>query len=302
MYRMPPLNALRAFEAAARHVSFKAAAHELNVTQSAVSRHIRLLEEHVGVRLFDRRHRHVVLTPDGAAYRQSIRAAFTAISDATDAVMAGRDRHRLRLVVPPTCAIRWLVPRLARCHARHPELSIQLTTSHDPVDFQGGEADAAIEYGAGIGSGLAGERLFGEVLVPVLSPGLAAALPEACGPADLDPQMLLHTIQRPQDWPQWFAASGLPPPPVDQGQTFQNSSLAYQAAVDGLGAAMAQLAFVLDELGTGRLVSPFALRLGNPAAYFFVTPRQAARRDAIARFRAWIAEEAAATRASGAGL
>lgn len=299
MLQLPPLNALRAFEVAARHLSFKRAAEELCVTQSAVSRHILNLEDFLGTKLFQRRHRQVVLTREGSVYLQAVREALIGIANATSALAAARDQRMLKLKMPPTCAIRWLVPRLARFHDRHPEVSVQLTTSHDPVNFDRDDVDVAVQYGRRVQRGLEGERLFGEVLVPVVSPKPAVEMPRLDGPADLSPQVLLHSIQRPEDWPRWFAAAGLPAPAVDQGLIFQNSSLTYQGAVDGLGVAMAQLAFVIDELKSGRLTEPFDLRLHHEDAYFFVVPRDRGRLQRVRDFRAWIAEEAAQTRAAG---
>jgi LysR family transcriptional regulator, glycine cleavage system transcriptional activator len=298
LLRLPPLNALRAFEAAARHLSFKAAAEELCVTQSAISRHILNLEDHLGARLFERRHRQVALTRDGQAYVHSVRAAFTGIAGATTALFSDQQQRMLKLKLPPTCAIRWLVPRLARFHAVHPDMSVQVTTSHDPVDFDANDIDAGVEYGPAIGRGLAGERLFGEVLVPVVAARAGGGAPPR-RPEDLGNHLLLHSIQRPDDWPQWFEAAGVPEIGKEQGLIFENSSLTYQGAVDGLGIAMAQVAFVIDELHTGRLTEPFDVRVHHHLAYHFVYPKERSRIDRIRKFHAWIAEEAARTRKVG---
>lgn len=302
MLRLPPLNALRAFEAVARHLSFKRAAEEFRVTQGAVSRHVLRLEAFLGKRLFERGHRQVRLTPDGARYLPAVRDAFVGIADATGALTADRGREMLRLRLPPTCAILWLVPRLARFNTRHPDIPVRVTTSHDPVEFDGGDVDvdAAIHYGGNPAPGLVAERLFGEVLVPAMSPALAARPPRLDAPADLLGHVLLHSIHRPDDWPQWFRLAGVPAPEFPDGLIFENSSLTYQGAIEGLGVAMAQAAFALDEVRSGRLVVPFDLAVRNEAAYAFVVPEANAGLRRVRLFRDWIAAEAALTRAAGA--
>ncbi|HEX9790561.1 MAG TPA: transcriptional regulator GcvA [Kiloniellales bacterium] len=300
MLRLPPLNALRAFESAARHLSFKRAAEELCVSPGAISRHIINLEDHLGVKLFERRYRQVRLTPNGTSYLYATHAAFIGISNATNALMDEDSQKMLKLKLPPTCAIRWLVPRLARFHARHPDLSVQVTTSHDAVDFNKDDIDAGISYGTEIGPGLMGERLFSEVLVPVLSPSLAAQIPDIHRPEGLSECTLLHSLQRPDDWPQWFKVAGVPEISTNQGLIFENSSLTYQGVIEGLGIAIAQLAFVIDELKSGRLITPFNIHVHNPSSYYFVFPKENAKSAKIQRLHAWITHEASLTREIGA--
>ena len=290
------MNALRAFESAARHLSFKAAAGELCVTQGAVSRHVLRLEQFLGTRLFHRLHRQVELTRDGAAYLRETREAFLRIAQATAAIGAGAQDRTLRIMVPPTCAMRWLVPRLGRFHASHPEIAVEVSASHQPVNFARDEVDAAIDYGPRIGRKLAGERLFGEVLVPVCARKLLPRTRRPREPRELARYALLHSIRRTADWPQWFAAAGMSGFSAERMLTFENSAMTYQGAMDGLGIALAQLAFVADELATGRLVEPLNIRVSNPLAYHLVFPRDSARQPKIRAFRQWIAAEAAATR------
>jgi LysR family glycine cleavage system transcriptional activator len=297
MLRLPPLNALRAFEAAARHSSIKRAADELCVTPGAVSRHVLKLEGYLGVRLFDRGHGSVELTPAGMRYLEEIREAFALIARATGTTRSGRDEQRLRLRVPPTCAARWLVPRLAHFHAQHGEFSIEIATSHDPVDFARDEIDAAVHYGRTIASRLAGAELFGEVLVPVCTPALASQPPPVRSARDLAAHVLLHSIRRPNDWPDWFAAAGAGRLELDRTLAFENSTLTYQGAIDGLGVAVAQLAFVGDELERGRLVMPLDLRLHGECSYFLVYPADKAKLSKVRVFQEWITAEAAQTRA-----
>jgi LysR family transcriptional regulator, glycine cleavage system transcriptional activator len=228
MLRLPPLNALRAFEAAARHSSFARAADELCVTPGAVSRHILKLEAYLGTKLFKRAHAQVELTPAGAAYLLEIRDAFVRISQATTTTRTtGLNERLLRIKVPPTCAARWLVPRLAHFHAEHPEISIQLTTSHDAVEFGRDDVDAAVQYGREVGPGLASQRLFDEVLLPVCSVAVAAQQPALRQPRDVTRHVLLHSIRRPNDWPDWFAGAGVDDPPLDKSMAFENSTLTY---------------------------------------------------------------------------
>jgi LysR family glycine cleavage system transcriptional activator len=296
MLHLPPLNALKAFEAAARLTSFKAAADELFVTQGAISRHILKLEAALGVQLFLRLHRQVELTREGASYLRDVRDAFLRISEATRALATGAEERTLRVKLPPTCAIRWLVPRLGSFHARHPEIAVQVTTSHDPVVFERDEVDVAVAYGETFDRRLAGERLFGEVLIPVCGRKLIGRARRLKQPGEIKRYVLLHSIRRPTDWPQWFAAAGIDDPAEQKMLTFENSVMTYQGAVDGLGIALAQLAFVADDLDTGRLVAPLQVTVRNRIAYHLVYPRGRGDQGKIKAFQAWIGEEAAATR------
>lgn len=297
--RLPPLNAVRAFDAAARRLSFTAAGEELSVTPGAISRHIATLEEALGVRLFERRHRKVVLTRAGEIYLGEVRPALERIALATDVVAVGADENTLRLKLPPTCAIRWLVPRLARFHARHPSISIQVTTSHDPVDFDREQIDAGIFWGVTPRRGFAGERLFGERLVPVCSPKLLnGALVE---PDVLAQQVLLHSFRRPDDWGRWFAAAGRPNIKLDRLLVFENSGLTYQGAIDGLGVAIAQTIFVEDELRSGRLVIAHDLHLATESSYFLTYPKERVRIARIQALHGWLAHEAWLTRQAHGG-
>ena len=299
MLRLPPLNALRAFEAAARHSSFARAADELCVTPGAVSRHILKLEAYLGTKLFKRGHAQVELTPAGNAYLLEIRDAFVRISQATTTTRTtGLNERLLRIKVPPTCAARWLVPRLAHFHAEHPEISIQLTTSHDAVDFGRDDVDAAVQYGREVGPAVASQRLFDEVLLPVCSAAVAAQKPALRQPRDVARHVLLHSIRRPNDWPDWFAGAGVDDPPLDKSMAFENSTLTYQGAVDGLGVAIAQVAFVIDEIERGRLVAPVDVRLKSELAYFLVFPREHTQSRKLRLFSEWAAAEAATTRAA----
>lgn len=290
---LPPLNAVRAFDSAARHLSFRKAAEELCVTPGAVSRQVANLEAFLGARLFVRRHRQVALTRAGKMYLADVREGLARIAQATAALDRRSNDDVLRLKLPPTFALRWLVPRLGRFHAHHPDISVQITTSHAPADFATEEVDAAVQYSTDVAKGFLGERLFEEVLVPVQHARLGAG---PCAPQDLADRVLLHSFQRPDDWQRWFAAAGVPEAEIRQSLVFENSGMTYQGAMDGLGVAMAHVAFVADELRSGRLVCPVPVRLEGKVAYCLVYPKAHARSASLRAFHRWLAHEAWLTR------
>lgn len=288
--RLPPLNALRAFEATARNGSLTMAARELLVTQGAVSRHVSQLEQWLGVTLFVRTRRGAELTPEGAAYFRGVRPAFQEIELQTRQLLKKPDVNMLRLKLPPTFAIRWLVPRLARYHALNRHIDVQITTSHQPVDFERENVDVAIHSGSAPLPGVISKRLFGELLLPVCSPGLLKTRPPLDHPTDLAAHVLLCSMHRPEDWPNWLAAAGLCDIDGNSGLKFENSALAYQAAIDMLGVVMAQHAFVEDDLRTGRLIEPLGLRVPTQQAYF-VTYQHARPSAKILAFESWIMDQ-----------
>lgn len=287
--RLPPLNAVRAFEAAARHMSFKAAGEELGVTPGAISRQIEVLEDNLGIRLFERLHRRVELTATGRLFLGETGPALQRIALASEAIWDGRDNRVLRVKLPPTCAIRWFVPRLARFHALYPDISVQVTTSHEPVDFDREPIDAAIYWGEGVPRGLEGMRLFGEQLVLVCSPKLLGRNgKQKIAPTDLSDYVLLHSFRRPDDWRFWFTQAGLPDMKLDRFLVFENSSLTYQGAIDGLGVAIAQLAFVQDDLAEGRLVIANDLRVDTKTGYYLTYPRERAHLSRVKALHQWM--------------
>jgi LysR family glycine cleavage system transcriptional activator len=298
MRRLPRLNAIRAFEAAARHLSFTEAAKELCVTQGAVSRHVAGLEKDLGARLFSRHHRAIELTAKGEIYFRALRDAFDRIQDATRHIAGAVDDRTLRIKLPPTLAIRWVVPRLARLHAIDRSLDVQITTSHSPVDFDREEINIAIHSGDAPPPGTISTRLFDEVLTPVCSPALLRNGRALSRPADLQQFTLLCSLHRPNDWPTWIAAARTGGINGNGGLKFENSSLAYQAAIDNLGVAMAQTVLVADDLAGGRLVAPFDLQVPAAGAYFLVYPPRSRRLDKVRHFEKWILNECAALRST----
>jgi LysR family glycine cleavage system transcriptional activator len=286
---IPPLNALRAFEAAARNGSLTRAAHELSVTQGAVSRHVVQLEQWLGATLFVRTRRGTALTPEGEAYYRGIHPAFEQIIESTRALMRRPALNTLRLKLPPTFAIRWLVPKLARFHALNRHIDVQITTSHQRVDFESEDVDVAIHSGPAPPVGLYARRIFGEVLLPVCSPGLFQRYPRPLVPADLAQHVLLCSLHRPNDWPDWLKAARVPHIDGNGGLKFENSALAYQAAIDELGIVMAQYAFVADDLRSGRLVAPLTLRAETRQSYFLLYPEHRKGSPKIQSFENWLA-------------
>jgi LysR family glycine cleavage system transcriptional activator len=288
---LPPLNPLRAFEVAARCGSFTRAAQEMCVTQGAVSRHIATLEGWLGVRLFERANPGIVLTPSGAAYFETVRAALDQIDRSTRQLQQVPDERRLRIKLPPTFAIRWLVPRLARFHAMHPRIDVQITTSHRRVDFAREELDAGIHSERQPPSGPGFCRLFGEILVPVCAPALLEQGPSLKKASDLANHVLLCSINRPNDWPTWLAAAGIGDINGNNGLKFENAALAYQAAVDKLGVMVALLPFVRDDLASGRLVAPIDLKVPAEGSYYLAYSAESPPQR-VRDFQEWIALEA----------
>lgn len=290
--RLPPLNAMRAFEAAARNASFTRAAAELCVTQGAVSRHVAVLEDWLKVRLFNRDRHGVELTAKGSIYFRAVKGALDQIEQGTQALQPSLEEARLRLKLPPTFAIRWLVPRLARFHALHPQIDVQITTSHQRVDFQREDIDIGIHSEAEPPQAEGYQRLFGEILLPVCAPGLLANGPALADPRDLAQHALLCSLNRPLDWPVWLSAAGVEFDEGDIGLKFENAALAYQAAIDQLGVMVAQLALVEDDIRAGRLVAPFALRVPTRGAYYLQYRTGQPRPARVLAFEEWILAEA----------
>jgi LysR family glycine cleavage system transcriptional activator len=294
----PPLNALRAFESAARHRTFSRAAEELCVTQGAVSRQIAKLESHVGMSLFRRGSRRLELTFEGARFYGFVHEAFERILDAMEIFSQQSEQSVLKIKVPPTFGIRWFVPRLVQFHGLHPEMDVQITTSHQPVDFSQEHIDVAVHWGAGDWEGLAADYLIGEELTPVCSPALlqGKALRK---PSDLAQHILLHSMNRTNDWRIWLEAAAAPEVDWTRALKFENSGLTYQAAIDRLGVVVAQRAFIEDDLATGRLVAPFKLVVPGERAYYLVYPPNRLKQAKVAQFRDWLLDMATAQKKDG---
>lgn len=291
--RLPPLNAMRVFEAASRNASFTQAAAELCITQGAVSRHVSALEDWLGVKLFVRDRHGVDLTPKGVVYARIVRGSLDQLEYATRQLQQEPDEKTLRLKIPPTFAIRWLVPRLAQFHALNRNLDVQITTSHQSVDFNREDVDACIHSDTGPPQNARCHRLFGEMIQPVCSPRLLEREPRLRTPKDLAKHVLVSSLHRPRDWPTWLAAAGIDDIDGNNGIRLENSALAYQAAIDGVGVVIAQQIFVDEEFRNGRLVAPFALQVPTDGAYYFGYPAERPKCNRVAVFEEWILRESA---------
>ncbi len=287
--RLPSLNGLRAFEAAARHLSFTQAAAELNVTQTAISHQIRRLEEELGIRLFIRKNRALALTPKARDYLPGVRAAFNDLRLATDRLLRKDDDHVLTVSTLASLAAKWLLPRLTAFQEAHPGIDVRITTSTALVDFRGGDVDAAIRYGRGNWQGLRAEWLMADDFFPVCSPALLNGKRPLKCPEDLREHVLLHTSTNGDDWRQWLTAAGLPSdisrPP---GITFDLILMTVQAAIDGIGVAMGRTSYVQDDIAKGRLVVPFKIALPADAGFYLVSPEGVAEPPKLGAFRQWL--------------
>ena len=220
---------------------------------------------------------------------REVSPALQRIAFAAEMLWEGHDNRVLRVKVPITFAIRWFVPRLARFFEAHPDISVQVTTSHEPVDFEREPIDAAIYWGEAQPRGLAGMRLFGEELVLVCSPKLLERRGTQKIPLEsLTDYVLLHSMRRPDDWRFWLRQVGMPHIALDRFLVFENSSLTYQGAIDGLGIAIAQLAFVQDDLAEGRLTIINPHKFETKTAYFLSYPRERAHLARIKALHQWL--------------
>jgi len=286
MRRLPPLNGLRAFEAAARHGRFAAAGAELHVTQAAVSRIVRLLEDRLGFQLFERLPNGLVLTAQGKALQPGITAAFDAIAGVTEQVSAMHDAPILTVGVGPSFAVRWLIPRLAKFHQQHADIEILFATGGALNPFKD-DWTCGILLGDGDWANCEAELLFSADLFPVCAPAVAQQLKQ---PADLRGTTLLHVQHSPDEWPQWLKAAGETEVPATQGPSFDTYAMALQAAVDGVGIAMGLRPYVEDDLADGRLVAPFSLTIPKRKGWYLVY--RTFRRDdsRLNAFRLWLHE------------
>lgn len=288
MRRLLFLNGIKAFEAAARTGSFAAAGAELNVSPAAVSRMVHLLEERLGVALFERKANRLAPTAAGRAYQGGLTPIFDALASLTAQVTAPASQRVLTIGVGPTFAMRWLIPRLADFSRQEPAIEVRITAGGVAVPF-GDDWSCGIKLGDGAWAGLVAEPLFAADLTPVCTPRLAAALKR---PADLKAASLLRVAHSPEDWPAWLKAAGLPRLSA-RGTEFQFYGQALQAALDGLGIAMGIRPYIDDDLAAGRLVAPFSLSVPKGMRWYLVyRPFQAEQRD-FAAFRRWIMHAAA---------
>ena len=294
--RLPSLNGLRAFEAAARHLSFTNAAAELNVTQTAISHQIRRLEEELGLRLFIRQNRTLALTPQAIDYLPGVRAAFLDLRHATERLLGNDGNKVLTISTLTSLAAKWLLPRLTDFQNTHPDIDVRITTTTNLVDFRKDDVDAAIRYGRGQWPGVRADWLMAEELFPVCSPALMTGNRALKSPEDLASHTLLHTSGYNEDWRLWLTAAGLPGEiSTSPGLTFDLIFMTVQAAIDGLGIAIGRTAFVETDIAKGRLVVPFGIALPSDIGFYLVSPPATANTPKIAAFRKWLVASAQRT-------
>ena len=304
--RLPPLNALRAFEAAGRHLSFSRAADELHVTPAAVSHQIKALEAFLGVKLFRRRHRALLLTDAGQACLPGLREGFDRLAEAVEAARLDSTGRALTVSVAPSFGAKWLVPRLDHFTTAHPGIDVRIDASTRLADPLREDIDLCIRYGPGNYPGLHVECLLAEEVVPVCSPALLEG-PEALqAPADLCRHTLLH-VDRPvgddshPDWPMWLAAAGVDNCDASRGSRFTMASMAVEAAIAGQGVALAGSVLVADDIAAGRLLRPFELRFPVKFAYYLVGVEATWEQPRIVAFREWLRSETRGASLRGAG-
>ena len=289
---LPPMSLLCAFEASARHQSFTAAAAELHLTQSAVSRQIRALEERLGTELFVRERQTVRLSPAGQAYAQEIRGALMRISNATLGFRTNPQGGSLNLAILPTFGTRWLAPRLPQFLSAHPGITINLTTRLSQFDFQLEAADAAIHFGLPHWPGAELELLLSETVVPACSPAMLAQY-QFAQPADLLKAPLLHLTSRPDAWRRWFASQGCATGEM-QGMLFDQFATTAQAAIAGVGVALLPRFLMESELRNGDLVPALANapEVESAERYYLAWPTSRASYPPLQAFRTWLQQAA----------
>ncbi|HXH03816.1 MAG TPA: transcriptional regulator GcvA [Candidatus Competibacteraceae bacterium] len=293
--RLPSLNALRAFEASARQGSFTAAAQELFVTQGAVSRQVKALEEELGVLLFRRLHRGLELTAEGRTLLAAVSGAFDGIAAA--AARLRNQQQDLKIKVPPTFGIRWFIPRLARFQLEQPEVQVRVTTVwRHSIDFAREDFDAGIDFGQGRWSGLCADLLQTEHLVPVCAPALLKGRRPLRTPADLARHTLLHPTTDHSDWRKWLESMGVQDVDPSQGQDFDTLETAMAAAAAGYGVAIGAYELIQEDLRAKRLVMPFGEKLVSYGSYYLIYPEDRLSRPRFVLFRDWLLAEAAADR------
>jgi LysR family transcriptional regulator, glycine cleavage system transcriptional activator len=291
---LPSFSALRAFDAAARHLNFSQAAEELRLTHGAISHQMKALEASLGVSLVRREGRRMLLTDAGQRFAARLRDVLGDLASAVAEVAQRRDQKELTISVLPSFASYWLIPRLPSFHGRHPEIDVNIRATQALAEFGRDGVDLAIRIGQGHWPGLESEKLFDEEAFPVASPRFnGGVLPKR--PQDLAGTVLLRSERQP--WTPWFRAIGLDWPEPSRGPIYSDETLLIQAAAEGIGVALARGALVTTDLASGRLVRLFPRRVPSRTAYYLVYPRSALELPRVQAFRVWIRAEAkAATR------
>lgn len=289
---LPPLTSVKAFEAAARHGSFKAAAAELHVTPAAVSLQVRQLEDWLGLPLFDRSGAALVLTVKGRSYCAELTKALNLLARATDDVRGDGLSGSLRITALPSFASKWLLLRLERFTARYPDIDLVLETDTTIQNLAGRKVDLAIRAGTGRWQGLTADLISRESFTPMFSPTLLEGPNPLAGPADLRLHPLIHSTPR-DGWERWLELAAVEGVDARKGMVICDSSLALQAAVEGQGVVLGRTFLAAGDIAAGRLVAPFAVELPNDFSYWLVYPATSAGLAHVKAFREWILSEVA---------
>lgn len=288
--RIPATQALRALEAVARTGSLTRAADAMHVTHGAISHQLKGLEDDLGVRLIERAGRGIRLTDEGERFAGRVRAALTDIAEAVREITEHNNPRQFRVSMMPSFAARWLLPRIGRFLAAHPDIDLDVRASTTLVDFRRDNVEAALRYGGGNYPGVASEHLLDDVYYPVCSPRLGGGrLPTR--PAEISRYLLLRSED--EFWQPWFRAAGLDWDEPTRGPTFNDASYLMQAAVDGQGIALARSSLIGNDIANGLLVRLFDIEVPSPFRYYLVYPPRLAASPKLQRFRAWIQEEIA---------
>jgi len=300
--QLPPLNSLRAFEAAARHLSFTKAADELHVTPAAVSQQVKNLEEYFDVQLFRRLTRALRLTDAGQSVLPTLQEGFDKLIEVDQALRTRENDRIITVSVAPSFGAKWLVPRLERFQKLFPDYDLRLDASDDLVDFNRDDIDVAVRYGLGEYPGLESVRLLNEITIPVCSPSLRDGDHPLRTPADLQNHTLLHAQWRMEDdtspnWRMWLRAAGLNEIDADRGPRFNMETMIVQAAIAGQGVALVTSAYVADDIKQGRLIRPFpeAVNQETKFCHYVVCPKTSQDNIKVVAFRDWIIDEAKKT-------
>ncbi len=286
----PPLNALRVFEAVARHLSFTNAARELHITQAAVSHQIKSLEEQLGTELFLRVKRRVLLSESGQILLPAVVSAFTGISNALEAVQEQDAEQTLSVSVTPQFASNWLAHRIGTFYKRYPEINLHLQISIQEPDFLHGKTDLGVYWGNGKWNSLESELLIMLEYTPVCNPELLTRQTPLSTPADLANFSLLHEYGYGM-WKDWLLKAGVPAVKYKRGSIFEDTNLLIHAAIDGKGVALCGLEMVQEHLEAGRLVRLFDCSLKSESGYFVVFPEEALQKPVVVLFKEWLMEE-----------
>lgn len=291
-----PLNSLRAFEAAARQLSFVRAAEELYVTPAAVSHQVKRLEEYLGLQLFRRLSRGLLLSEPGQVLFSELQEVFLRLDLAMEKIRENESQGALTISVAPVFAAKWLLPRLQNFEVSHPKIDLRMSSTMNMVDFQRDNFDAAIRLGHGQYPGLVAVKLFEESVTPMCSPRLLEANGSLCTPQDLQGQVLLHDdslafAPGSPDWRSWLEAAGAGAVDASRGTRFGQPDHALQAAIDGAGVVLGWRKLAAVDVAAGRLVTPFELSMPLGLTFYLVYPQAYVNRRKVRMFQDWVLEE-----------